>query len=265
MTTAQAGLRDAPFVCSWSGGKDSCLALHVAVRQGGRPRHLLCIADESGERTRSHGLPVALVHAQAAALGLPLMVRPASWESYEEAFIAALRGLAAQGVTAGVFGDIDVDDHRAWEEKVCAAAGLHAFLPIWKWARRDALREMFAAPISATIVATRARVLDSRFVGRRLTPELVDEIERAGADAAGELGEYHTAVTDCPLFSRPVPLRVTGSQRVNDHWFAIVHADGATPVHADGATPAHADGATPAHADGATSDGKRSETQGEPL
>jgi diphthine-ammonia ligase len=215
-----SGLRDLPFVCSWSGGKDSCLAYHAAVRAGGVPRWLLCMTDETGARTRSHALPVEFVRRQAAALGLPLMVRSATWEQYEDQFIAALRELAADGVRAGVFGDIDIEDHRAWEEKVCAAAGLAAFLPLWGMPRRMLVDEVFAAGIRATIVTTEARVLDDTFIGRELTPLLVGEIEAAGSDAAGELGEYHTAVTDAPLFAAPVPLQVRGTIRAPGHWHA---------------------------------------------
>jgi uncharacterized protein (TIGR00290 family) len=221
-------LKGLPFVCSWSGGKDSCLAYHAAVRAGGVPRWLLCMADETGARTRSHALPVEFVHRQAAALGLPLMVRSATWEQYEDQFIAALRELAADGVRAGVFGDIDIEDHRAWEEKVCAAAGLAAFLPLWGMPRRGLLDEVFAAGIRATIVTTEARMLGDAFIGRELTPAVVDEIEAAGSDAAGELGEYHTAVTDAPLFVVPVPLRVRGATRAPDHWHAEVTVAAAT-------------------------------------
>jgi len=215
-----SGLRDVPFVCSWSGGKDSCLALHLAVRAGGVPRRLLCVADETGRQTRSHRLPVEVIRAQAAALGLPLTLCSAPWETYEEVFIAALGEVAAEGVTAAVFGDIDIEEHRAWEQKACRAAGVQAFLPLWGLSRGDVLDELFALPVAATVVTAEARVLDGHLVGRRLTPGLAGELERAGWDVAGELGEYHTAVTDCPLFAQPLALRVTGSQRIDDHWFA---------------------------------------------
>jgi uncharacterized protein (TIGR00290 family) len=197
------------------------------------------MADETGARTRSHALPVEFVRRQAASLGLPLMVRSATWEQYEDQFIAAVRELAADGVRAGVFGDIDIEDHRAWEERVCAAAGLTAFLPLWGMPRRRLLDEVFAAGIRATIVTTEARVLDETFIGRELTPALVDEIEAAGSDAAGELGEYHTAVTDAPLFVAPVQLQVRGTIRAPGHWHAELSVALATdadrpPEHAEG-------------------------------
>lgn len=209
-----------PFVCSWSGGKDSCLALLEAAAAGGRPAWLLCMGDETGRRTMSHALPAEFIAAQAAALGARLLMPAATWESYEETFVAALRQIAAAGVRTAVFGDIDLEPHREWEERVCAEAGMGAVLPLWLRERAGLMDEVFAAPISALVVTTNSKWLGQEFVGRELTPDLVDEMTALGVDAAGEVGEYHTAVVDCPLFSRPVPLRV-GQAVFNDgYWFA---------------------------------------------
>jgi diphthine-ammonia ligase len=209
-----------PFVCSWSGGKDSCLALLEAARAGGRPAWLLCMADETGERTMSHSLPAEFVAAQAAALGARLLMPAATWESYEQTFIAALREIAASGVCTAVFGDIDLEPHREWEEKVCAEAGMRALLPLWLRERAGLMDEVFAAPISSVVVTTDSRWLGREFVGRELTPELVAEMTALGVDAAGEVGEYHTGVVDCPLFSRPVPLRIGEPYSKDGYWFA---------------------------------------------
>jgi len=78
------------FFCSWSGGKDSCMPLYYAVKEGGVPRKLLTVFTEDGEKSRFHGLPFKLVERQAKSLGLPLIIRNASWETYEEQFIDAL-------------------------------------------------------------------------------------------------------------------------------------------------------------------------------
>lgn len=216
-------LRDVPFFCSWSGGKDSCLAFLRAVRAGGIPKALLCMLDESGERTRSHGLPVAFLQAQARALDIPLVFGSATWEDYEEVFLGKLRELAADGIVAGVYGDIDIQDHRDWEERVAGEAGLQAFLPLWNAGRRDLLEEVFAMGIKSTIVTVDARILGKEFIGRELTPQCVRDLEAAGSDAAGENGEYHTAVTDCPLFSGRVDLRIGGVDKIDeDHWQAEV-------------------------------------------
>ena len=112
--------------CSWSGGKDSMLALHRALDAGFAVEALLAMFDEGGERSRSHAIPPGLMRAQAAALGLPLVMRRAGWSDYEAVFVDQLRQFAAAGLTHGVFGDIDLQPHRDWEERVCASVGQRA-------------------------------------------------------------------------------------------------------------------------------------------
>src|SRR5438552_6589840 len=104
---------DERFCCSWSGGKDSCLALYRAMQAGAKPAELLTLFTEEGERSRSHGLHRTVIAAQAESLGLPLRVVATSWDDYEQSLIAMLRGVRAEGIAAAVFGDIDIDRHRA--------------------------------------------------------------------------------------------------------------------------------------------------------
>jgi uncharacterized protein (TIGR00290 family) len=198
---------DAPFFTSWSGGKDCCLALHLAAESGARPAALVTLMIESGVRTRSHGLARSVVQAQADALGLPLHTAPASWAGYEAAFTALIAALAARSIRDGVFGDIDLLDHKLWEQRVCANAGCAAHLPLWRIDRASLLASMFERGFEARVVAVRDGVLDRRFLGRVLTPELVAEFSALGIDACGENGEYHTVVTRAPLFRRPVMLQ----------------------------------------------------------
>jgi len=202
----EANIRNTDFVCSWSGGKDSCLALYRASRVG-RPVQLFTMLDESGTRSRSHGLPPALLRAQAAALGLPLATGAATWENYEAEFIAALRRFEAADVRAAVFGDIDLEEHGAWERQVCAAAGLQACLPLWRNDRRELVTEFLDLGFRAVIVAVQEVKLSPRYLGRELTPELLAELEAEGVDLCGENGEFHTAVLDGPLFRQPVRLQ----------------------------------------------------------
>lgn len=211
-----------PFVCSWSGGKDSCLALYRAMQAGAGPASLLSMLCEDGQRSRSHGLLPAVLEAQAASLGMPLVTRMASWPDYESVFVAALRELRGLGVEAGVFGDIDLEDHRLWEEKVCSAAGIEAYLPLWQTDRLTLLGEFLSLGFGALIVVTNAEKLGREYLGRALDRELVCEFERMGIDPSGEEGEYHTVVTDGPIFSEPVRLE-TGKQTLHEgYWFLDV-------------------------------------------
>ncbi|KAI9013700.1 hypothetical protein DFJ74DRAFT_771562 [Hyaloraphidium curvatum] len=198
---------DAPrALVSWSGGKDSCLALHRARLSGLQPALLVTALDESGVRSRSHGVPPELHEAQAEALGVPVRFYSASWTTYEELFVEMLREAKAEGVTHAVFGDIDIPEHRAWEERVCGAAGLQAVLPLWGGDRRALVREFLGAGYRAVVVVVDGRYLTEEFVGREFDAEFVDSLPH-GVDPAGENGEFHTFVYDGPAFARPVEWR----------------------------------------------------------
>lgn len=201
-----------PVFCSWSGGKDSALALHEAAQSGAEPRLLISMMVESGERSRSHGLSREVLAAQAAAVGLPIEFGAASWSGYEAELIRVLEAsLGNGGPKTGVFGDIDMQDHRDWVERVCGLVGAEAQLPLWKWERRRVMDELLTAGFKAVIVAVRDGVLPAELLGVTIDADVVAAIEVAGADAAGENGEYHSLVVDGPLFERP--LAVTAGER----------------------------------------------------
>lgn len=195
-------------MCSWSGGKDSCFALMNVVSAGYKPVVLLNMMNENGEISRSHGLPYAILDRQARAMNLPIIKVPATWNDYEKKYIENLRNLTGKyNLEAAVFGDIDLQAHREWEEKVCNATGITAVLPLWGKNRKELVYEMIDREIHAIIVSCNT-VMGEQFLGQRITKELVYELERMGIDACGENGEYHTAVINCPLFSDKIELPV---------------------------------------------------------
>jgi uncharacterized protein (TIGR00290 family) len=162
--------------------------------------------DETGEHSRSHGLPLNLLAAQAESINVPLLTARATWSDYEAVFTDQLRRLSAGGVRRAVFGDLDIEAHRQWEEKVCAAAGMTACLPLWKHDRRALVMGFLRLGYRAVIVTVNTARLDATYLGRELSPGLLDELEAKGVDPAGENGEYHTFVMSGPLFSRPVSI-----------------------------------------------------------
>jgi uncharacterized protein (TIGR00290 family) len=193
--------------CSWSGGKDSCLALNRAIKNGYEITHLLTMFDETGERSRSHAVSIEVMQAQAESLGLKLIAPVASWQDYEKVFIEELRKLKSQNVEAAIFGDIDLQAHRDWEERVCAAAEIEAVLPFVErkpsrfsqrisGERFSLGRHLHKRKISAE------RILRARF--RRAIRQGFTE----GVDACGENGEFHTFVFDGELFKNPVPYKI---------------------------------------------------------
>jgi len=206
---------------SWSGGKDGWLALLRARAAGLDVRYALTMFDEGGERSRSHAVPPDLIALQLRALGLAAVPVRASWAGYEDALVTGLQGLAARGVEQIVFGDIDIAAHRAFEERVCAAAGLEAVLPLWQEARGALVQEMFARRLQAIVVTTADRFLGGDYCGRAFDPAFVATLPD-GVDCCGENGEFHTFVTGGEGFAAALPV--------------VAGAAYARPAQFDGAT-----------------------------
>jgi diphthine-ammonia ligase len=196
-------------LCSFSGGKDSCLALWRAQRAGLNVRTLLAMFDESGDRSRSHAIPLAVMQRQARALGLDLMTRNAGWKQYEAVFVDALRELRRQGHEVAVFGDIDLEAHRQWEERVCEVAGVRPWLPLWQNDRRTLADEVLRSGIRAVVVCTDGRFLADDYCGREYDAQFLADLPQ-NVDACGENGEFHTLVYDGPNFRHPIEFEIAG-------------------------------------------------------
>jgi uncharacterized protein (TIGR00290 family) len=197
--------------CSSSGGKDSLLALWHARAQGVKPETLVTMFDETSTRSRSHGVPRAIMERQAQALGMKLVAPSASWADYERVFVRTLRELREEGHEAVIFGDIDLEAHRAWEERVCREAGLNPLLPLWRRDRRELAREAIALGFRALVVCTDSRYLADEFCGRLYDESFLADLP-PGVDACGENGEFHTFVFDGPLFRHPLDVHVAGRE-----------------------------------------------------
>jgi diphthine-ammonia ligase len=217
-------VRGRPFFCSWSGGKDACLALYQAMQEGGIPRYLITMLYEDGKSSRGHRLPVDLLSRQASSIGVPLISRATSWEGYEASLLSILDELKAEGVEMGVFGDIELEEHRVWVSRVCSLVDMNACLPLWRKSRSDLLNGLIDAGFKAIIVAVREDALDRRFLGRTLDRALLQEFSDLGIDVSGEAGEYHTVVTDGPIFSSPLLLEAKDDLFSDGHWFLDLSA-----------------------------------------
>jgi uncharacterized protein (TIGR00290 family) len=197
-----------PTLVSWSGGKDSCLAMWRARQAGMQIRRLITAMDEDGESSRSHGIPPELIQAQADALGTELRFYKTSWGNYEERFVATLRDAHAEGIRHAVFGDIDLIPHREWEEKVCAKVDITPCLPLWDEPRRKLVDEFLSLGFKAVVVCVNGKYLGREFCGRDFDESFLADLP-AGVDACGENGEFHTFVYDGPGFIQPVAFRKT--------------------------------------------------------
>jgi diphthine-ammonia ligase len=194
---------------SWSGGKDSCAAYHRA-RDTFNFVAAITMFNEDGTRSRYHGLRPEIIAAQIERLGLRSITRRCSWDTYDSAFDFALSDAAAMAVTHVVFGDILFDEHREWAERLSAGRGLKAVEPLWKQSTTDLYRSFLESGARARIVTVRSSKLEDSFLGRDLAEGLLDEFVARDVDPCGERGEYHTVVTSCDAFSRPLRVRAIG-------------------------------------------------------
>lgn len=215
------------FTTSFSGGKDSTFALYLAKKQGFLPVSLINMLDETGERSRSHGLKPEVLRAQAASLGLPLITRSAGWGTYEVQFVEALREAKDGGATLAVFGDVDLIEHKEWEEKVCVQAEIDAYLPIWGQPRIDVVHQFVEAGFVAQIMMLNQTIAPDWLLGEKLTHELIEKMVAHNIDPCAESGEFHTVVLDGPIFQAALKLDVI-DQVQQDHFLALdlcVHND----------------------------------------
>ncbi len=206
-------------LCSWSGGKDSCFALMKAKEQGCIPKVLLNVLNEEGKISRSHGIPSEVLHAQAKVAQLPIHLIISSWQDYEVNFTSSLKLLKDKyNIQSAVFGDIDLQAHRDWEEKVCTNADLKAILPLWQQDREQLVLQMLNSGIKTIIVSCNEKMGDT-FLGKVLDEKLIAELKAIDIDVCGENGEFHTLVVDCPLFAKPIKVEILSKQKHDNYWF----------------------------------------------
>ncbi|ABS61219.1 diphthine--ammonia ligase [Fervidobacterium nodosum] len=207
---------------SWSGGKDSALALYRALKDFKEVEKvdiLFTMFDENCERTRAHGLPKALIQAQAESIGAKSVIRCASWESYESEFLKFLEEYAKGGI--GIFGDIDLQEHRDWVERVCGTYNVKALEPLWLEKREKLLEEFLNLGFKAIIVAVKNGFED--LLGLDLhSRETIKLIEKLGWDLSGENGEYHTFVYDGPIFKEPINFKIVGKHVTEKNAYLVL-------------------------------------------
>jgi len=201
-------LRDKLFVASYSGGKDSVLAIYRALNAGLRPHSLITTHNVDERRSWFHGMTEELLLSVSASLAIPVTLVKTTGEQYKENFEKALSDAKAKGAEVCVFGDIDIEGHLQWCTERCDEVGLIPYFPLLKEDRKKVVYEFIDAGFSAIIKIVDTSRMPGEFLGQTLSREVVDEIEKSGADICGENGEYHTFVYDGPLFSKRVQFSI---------------------------------------------------------
>jgi uncharacterized protein (TIGR00290 family) len=214
---------------SWSSGKDSAYALHEARLRGlADVVGAITTLSEAYDRVAMHGVRSSLLDRQLAALGLPservMLPSPCSNEIYEARFGEACERLKARGVRHIVFGDLYLEDIRAYRERQLAALGMSAIFPLWRRDTAQLARTMLSSGLVAHLTCIDPRRLDRSFAGRRFDGRLLDDLPRE-VDPCGENGEFHTVVSAGPMFTAPIAVRVGEVLERDGFVFADVLAD----------------------------------------
>lgn len=219
---------------SWSSGKDSAWALHVLRRQSGvEVVGLLTTYNEAADRVAMHAVRRRLVEEQSQATGLPIwsvfLPRPCSNDVYEVKMQEAIERARHSRITHFAFGDLFLEDIRAYRETKLAGTGIDPLFPIWTTEHDtpNLAREMLAGGLSAVLTCVDPKQLDPRFVGRRFDRDLLAELP-SGVDPCGERGEFHTYCCAGPMFAKPIAIEVGESSLRDGFWFADVVPAGGT-------------------------------------
>jgi len=197
-------------ILSWSSGKDSAWALHLLRQDPAiEVMGLLVTINEAFDRVAMHGVRRPLVEAQARAAGLPLHVvsipHPCPNEVYEARMAAFIAEVRAAGIEAIAFGDLFLEDIRAYREQRLHGTGITPLFPVWGLDTSELARLMIAAGLGARIACLDPRQIDPCFIGRDFDAALLSDLP-ATADPCGERGEFHTFAYAGPMFSAPIAI-----------------------------------------------------------
>ncbi len=215
---------------SWSGGKDSCFACCLAAADGLDVRYLANMVTEDGKKSWTHGLTSDLLQLQAQAMGIPLVQRRTTGANYENEFKNMILSMKKEGISGGVFGDIDFEEHRQWIENVCRKVDVTPYLPLWGRSQDKIMRDFIDLGFESVVVAARAEFFDDAVLGRVVDHDFIKylaSLPRAKEiTPCGEAGEYHSFVINGPLFKKRVEIAETRkTTRDGVHFLEIVTAN----------------------------------------
>ena len=199
---------DSIVVSSWSGGKDSCLACYKAMQAGYKVKHLLNFISRESGRGCFHGIEKGLLRLQAESIGMPLTQKEvtADMKEYEKEFKEAISEFKNKGINKMVFGDIYLDEHKDWVERVCGDIGIEPLEPLWNKSPLSLVEEFVDLGFKSIVVSCHADKFEKDFVGRVIDKTLIDELKEKNICPCGENGEFHTFVVDGPMFKKRIDI-----------------------------------------------------------
>jgi uncharacterized protein (TIGR00290 family) len=208
---------------SWSGGKDCAWALERLRGAPIRIEALLTTINELADRVAMHGVRRELIEEQAQSIGIPLWIAPLPWPCpngrYEEVMVEVCRRAVNEGIEAVIFGDLFLEDIRAYRERMLAGTGLEPLFPLWREPTQTLAHEMIAGGLHARLACIDRKKLDASFAGREFDARLLEALP-PGVDPCGENGEFHSFVYDGPMFRRPIAVEPGALHEDGDFVFA---------------------------------------------
>lgn len=196
---------------SWSGGKDSCFALHKLTEQGFDIACLVTTAPKETGLTFAHGEKIELIQAQGKSLGIPVHIISCTFDNYTEAFQDELFRIKEIYQLEGIaFGDLYLEEHREWGEQLARVTNLEALYPIWikQSDSMDALATFIDTGYKAIVIRVMHGKLPDTWLGKNLNQEFLRDIQKLKICPMGESGEYHTYVYDGPLFREKIEFQL---------------------------------------------------------
>ena len=212
------------LISSWSGGKDSCLALFKAIQKGYEISILLNFISEEYKRCCFYGVSNELMNIQSEAIQIPIVQKsvPAGMKEYETQFKLAVNELKKRKIQGMVFGDIYLEEHKSWVDRVCNDIEITPIEPLWNLPAEKVVKEFIDIGFKAIVISAKADLFEEDFLGREINYDLISEIKKKNICCCGENGEFHTFVYDGPIFKKKIIINETErilKEGFWKHWF----------------------------------------------
>lgn len=211
-------------ISSWSGGKESCLACYMAIKQGYNVKYLLNFISREYKRCCFHGIEAKLINLQSKLIGIPIVQKEVSpdMQEYEREFKEAVFELKNNSIEGMVFGDVYLEEHKNWIERVCKDLEIQPVEPLWNIPPERVIEEFINLGFKAVVVSCKADLFGEEFIGRYVDGGILEELKARRICPCGENGEFHTFVIDGPIFKKRIEIIKSQSILKHNfwkHWF----------------------------------------------
>lgn len=194
------------FVLSFSGGKDSIMAMYRMIQKGYEPYALIMTVKDNGNRSWTHSIEKKIIDEYRKKLGVRIDCVECGISDYEKSFEEKLIEFRQEGVNICVFGDIDIEEHLRWNIDRCKKAGMTAVMPLENIDREKAVMDFIDSGFDGIIKKVNTEYLDDTFLGLHINKDTIEKFRKKEIDLCGENGEYHTIVVSGPLFKERIDI-----------------------------------------------------------